>query len=110
MIKDNVKIWCRHAGTSQAELARQIGVSRQRFSRMMNDPYLMTFGVMEDAAKQLGCSLADLMGFDGAAQEKLRRIRNIVGEDEVMDPELERLAKMPSSQWEKEKNKWRPKT
>jgi len=78
MIKDNVQIWCRRIGITQAELARQIGISRQRFSRMMNDPYLMTFGVMEDAAKQLGCSLADLMGFDGAAQERLDQLTKLL--------------------------------
>jgi transcriptional regulator with XRE-family HTH domain len=75
MIKKNVRKYCKLRGISQAALAREVGVSRQAMSRRMNNDHLLTIGFLKDAAAQLGCTLADLMGYDGDAQEKLDAAR-----------------------------------
>ncbi len=75
MFKKNLRKYCKSAGTSQAALARSMGMTRQRLSRIINTPYRLSLDHIEDMAAQLGCSLADLLGYDEHAQRKLDELR-----------------------------------
>jgi len=78
MIQNNIKMYCKDRGVKLAELARQIKMSRQRLSRLMNDEGLFTVQILQDIADRLGVHILDLMGFDGSAAAKLNKIRDII--------------------------------
>lgn len=78
MIKQNITKQRKLLGCSQAELARRIGMSRQRLSRLMCNEALFTIEVLDDLSNQLGCHKADLLGYDGASQSKLDKIKEVL--------------------------------
>lgn len=78
MIKDNIREQCRIAGTSQAGLARNMRMTRQRLSRIINTPYRLSVDHLEDMTVHLGCALPDLLGYDGKAQAKLDEVTAIL--------------------------------
>ena len=78
MIKQNITKHRKLTGISQAQLARDIGVSRQLLSRYMNDEGLFTINMLDHLSGQLGCHRADLLGYDGESQNKLDKIKEVL--------------------------------
>lgn len=76
----NLKQHRKAAGLTQTELGRAMGISlRATVGRWEANPGCMTLGRLTDYARICGVTLADLMGYDGQAQVKLDRVREVVG-------------------------------
>lgn len=80
MIRENIRKAYKATGISQAALARNIGMSRQRLSRLMNTEEMFTVGVLDEIAVQCGVTLAELLGHnqETEAQDKLNTIKEVI--------------------------------
>lgn len=67
------------AGLTQHDLAVRMRVCRDTISQLENNTGRITLDRLQGLANALSCYPADLLGFDGEAQEKLKAVRRAVG-------------------------------
>ncbi len=69
------------AGLTQTELGKVIGRTKETVRQYEANPKKLTVERLEDYANACNVTVADLMGFDGQAQEKLKNVHDLLSVD-----------------------------
>jgi transcriptional regulator with XRE-family HTH domain len=67
-------------GVSQVDFASRLRVCVDTVHRWEKNPGRLTLDRLQDIASALECTVADLMGYDGEAQDKLAAVRGIIND------------------------------